>query len=167
MSGHYRYREITSILGDRRRDVCLGTFLRDPIRRTLSDYFYSISERHPDRDVFLARYPTFESYARNPGEMNKQTDFLKPFEGAPLDLTIENALRNLDFIGLTERFESDVDQLFAALGAARGELGIENVNLNKDKAAEAYVAHHDMLQEVLAPDIALYDAVVSRRRFPH
>ena len=166
MSGHYRYREIAPLLGPQRSQVCLATVLRDPIRRTLSDYFYSTSPKHPGRDAFLELYPTFESYTRNAGEMNKQVDFLRPFDKAPLDLTIENALCNLDFIGLTERFESDVSQLFAALGATRGSQRVENVSQNRERAAEAYERHHDMLEEVLAPDIALYDALASRRRFP-
>lgn len=167
MSGHYRYREIAPLLGACRDQVCLATVLRDPIRRTLSDYFYSISERHNRRDEFLAMYPTFESYTRNAGEMNKQVDFLRPFDGAPLELTIENALCNLDFIGLTERFESDVTQLFDALGAKRGPSRVENVNQDRERAAEAYERYHDLLQDILAPDIALYDALASRRSFPH
>lgn len=166
MSGHFRYRDIVPVLAQERHQVSLITFLRDPIRRTLSDYLYSTSTTHPGHVAFREAYPTLEAYAHNTGEMNKQVDFLRPFEDAPLDLTIDNALQNIDFIGLTERFETDAAQLLDALQAPYVQLQAENVSRDLDRAAEAYKIHHAMLQDILSPDIALYDAVARHRRFP-
>lgn len=166
MSGHYRYRDIAPVLGEMRNQVTLVSFLREPIRRTLSDYFYSTSERHTGHDAIQKAYPTFEDYTRNTGEMNKQFDYLRPFDGAPLDITIENALHNLDFLGLTENFESDVSQFLDALQAKSDQQFAENINPNREELENAYDTYHEMLQEILAPDIALYQAVVEQRRFP-
>jgi hypothetical protein len=165
LSGHYRYRDIRPVLGDRRPEVMLLTYLREPVRRTLSDYFYSSSSLHPGRDDFLRLYPTFDDYARNAGEMNKQLDYLRPFEGAPLDETIENALQNLDFIGLTESFDTDTAQLLGALGARYAPMAALNVGPRREEAEEAYRHYHAMLEDILAPEIALYAALASRRQF--
>lgn len=166
MSGHYRYRDITPVLGERRNSVSLVTFLRDPVRRTLSDYYYTLSDKHPDHEALARKFPTFEHYVRQAGEMNKQIDFLQPFESAPLDVTIESALHNLDFIGITESFESDAEQLARSLGASVGAKPAQNVNANRVQAEDAHRKYRDMLEDVLAPEIALYNALSKRRRFP-
>lgn len=57
MSGHYRYRDIAPCIADVRAQVSLVTFLRDPVRRTVSDYVYSTSDRHSGQAAFLAAYP--------------------------------------------------------------------------------------------------------------
>jgi len=164
ISGHFRYRDIVPLLGQRRNKVSVITFLRDPVRRTLSDYYYSSSDRHPGSDAFRTAYPTLEAYTRNSGEMNKQVDYLRPFENAPLDLTIANALQNIDFIGLTERFDVDAGQLLDALHAPYLPQSAQNVSADRNPADEAYERHRALLEEILAPDIALYDAVARHRR---
>ncbi len=166
LSGHFRYRDIIPVLADRREQISLVTTLRDPIKRTISDYCYSISAVHDGQEAFKQAYPTFEHYTQNAGEMNKQFDFLRPFEDAPLDVTIESALQNLDFVGLTERFEGDAGQLLEGLGLERLKPRVINASPNKEHATRIFDSYHDMLQEVLAPDIALYEAIAARRRFP-
>ncbi|MCC5974352.1 MAG: sulfotransferase family 2 domain-containing protein [Rubellimicrobium sp.] len=166
MSGHFRYRDILPVLGAERHRIRLITFLRDPIRRALSDYVYSSSPIHPGHSSFRKSYPTFEAYARNPGEMNKQVDYLRPFEDAPLALTIDNALKNIDFVGLTEHFDSDARQLLEALGARYERQAPENRSPDSRGLEAAMEAHRSMLEEILAPEIALYDAVARQRRIP-
>lgn len=166
MSGHFRYRDIVPVLKGCRDEVSLITFLRDPVKRTISDYLYSMSDRHSGRAIFAETYPTFEDYIQNTGEMNKQVDYLRPFENAPLEVTIDSALHNLDFIGLTEHYDNDLAQLQAGLGTSVAPLEAENVNPNRAQASDAFEKYSDRLREILAPDIALYNAVVERRRFP-
>lgn len=166
LSGHFRYRDIIPVLAERRAQVLLITTLRDPIKRTISDYCYSISAVHDGHEAFTQAYPTFEHYTQNIGEMNKQFDFLKPFANAPLDVTIEHTLDHLDFVGLTERFESDVGQLFDGLGLRRLPQHITNTSPNREQAEHVFSTYHDMLREILAPDIMLYEALAEKRRFP-
>jgi hypothetical protein len=165
LSGHFRYRDICPVLGGQRAKVTLLTYLREPLRRTLSDYFYSTSSLHPGRDDFLRQYPTLEDYVRNPGQMNKQLDYLKPHDQALLDETIDSALENLDFIGLTESFDDDTRHLVSSLGASYAPMAPSNVGPRQDEAEEALHVHRGMLEDVLAPEIALYSALARNRKF--
>lgn len=159
MSGHYRYRDIVPVLGALRHQVSLVTFLRDPIKRTISDYLYSSSPRHKGRDAFVADYPTLEAYCKNTGEMNKQFDYMRPFTNAPLDVTIENARRNIDFVGRTEQFDQDYTILVDALGIPDVRRETQNVSPRQDMARDAFETYSDMLHDLLSDDIALCDAL--------
>ncbi|MEP3347646.1 MAG: sulfotransferase family 2 domain-containing protein [Litoreibacter sp.] len=159
MNGHFRYRDIAPVLGALRPQVSLVTFLRDPIKRTISDYLYSSSPRHKGRDAFVASYPSFESYCKNTGEMNKQFDYMRPFTNAPLDVTIESARRNIDFIGRTEQFDQDYTVLVDALGVPDLRTESQNVSPRQDAARDTFEKYSDMLHDILSDDIALCDAL--------
>jgi hypothetical protein len=159
MSGHFRYRDIVPVLGALRPQVSLVTFLRDPIKRTISDYLYSSSSRHEGRDAFVADNPSFETYCKNTGEMNKQFDYMRPFTSAPLDVTIENARRNIDFLGRTEQFDQDYTTLVDALGIADLRAVSKNISDRQDMARDTFEKYGDMLNDILSDDIALCDAL--------
>jgi hypothetical protein len=159
MSGHFRYRDIVPVLGALRPQVSLVTFLRDPIKRTISDYIYSSSPRHEGRDAFVADYPTLEAYCKNTGEMNKQFDYMRPFTNAPLDVTIENARRNIDFVGRTEQFDQDYTILVDALGIPDLRTEFKNVSPRQDLARDTFEKYSDMLHDLLSDDIALCHAL--------
>lgn len=164
ISGHYRYRDVADIIAPRRADLTLITFLRDPIDRTISDYFYSTSEKHPDREGFLATYPSFADYIATQGQMNKMCDFLRPFEGATAQETLENTLAHFDFVGLTESFDRDFAQIMARLGKAYRPEGRKNVNSDRSPMDAARAAHGAQLREVLADDYVIYDGILARRQ---
>ena len=159
MSGHFRYRDIVPVLGALRPQISLVTFLRDPIKRTISDYIYSSSPRHEGRDAFVADYPSFEAYCKNTGEMNKQFDYLRPFTSAPLDVTIENVRRNIDFIGRTEQFDQDYSKLVDVLGIPDLTAEAENISAHQDLARDTFEKYSDMLHDILSDEIALCDAL--------
>jgi len=166
MSGHYRYRDITPVLAPLRDQVTLVTFVRDPIWRTVSDYFYCISQTHTSQAEFLANYPTFDSYLSTPGEMNKQLDYLRPHPEASVAETIDSALENLDFIGMTENFNADFLALMQATGLPSKLQDPWNVNPNRDEITAAYETFQDRMRDILAPDVAFHEAIVARRRLP-
>lgn len=163
VSGHYRYRDIVDLLAPVREKVSLVTFVRDPIRRTLSDYFYSTSERHTAPEAFLKAYPTLSDYLANEGEMNKQLNYLRPYDGASITDTIKSATSNLDFIGVTEHFDADFAEMMAATGLPFEPLAPGNVNPNQDLLLEAREKHLDELNDVLGAEYELYNAILKHR----
>ncbi|MGJ8572796.1 MAG: sulfotransferase family 2 domain-containing protein [Hoeflea sp.] len=163
ISGHYRYRDIADVIAPLRDQLTVVSFVRDPITRTLSDYFYSISDRHSAPEAFVARYPTFEDYLRNEGEMNKQLDYLRPHDGASVEETIECLSSNLDFIGVTEQFDADFAEIMAAAGLDFERLQRSNVNPDRDAMLEARERHMDQLNEALRLEYQIYDAIRKHR----
>lgn len=166
MSGHYRYRDVVKALTPIRGQVSLVTFVRDPAWRMISDYYYSISDRHNASDVFIATYPRFDDYLQNQGQLNKQLDYLCPFEGASVEETIENALFNLDFIGVTENFESDFETLMTAASVEFEIQSPENVNPDRDQMHDAHNKYQDQLRSLLMHEYELYDAILKHRNLP-
>ena len=156
VSGHFRYRELRASLGTLLPDVTLLTHLRDPVSRTVSDYFYSISPAHPQHASVLERYPTFADYMATPGQMNKQLAYLKPTEDASLAQTIETIEQQFAFVGLTENFGICQAYLYGSLGCPIPRELHENQNLNKERMDNAIAEHGSRLRELLSEEIELY-----------
>ncbi|MEM8686989.1 MAG: hypothetical protein AAGF81_06655 [Pseudomonadota bacterium] len=156
LSGHFRYRELLASLGALLPDLTLMTHLRDPVTRTLSDYFYSISEAHPQHATVLERYPTFEHYMATPGQMNKQLAYLKPDEDATVSETIETMEREFAYVGLTETFAICQAYLYGALACPVPRELRENQNLNKDRMEHALEQFGPQLRQILNDEIKLY-----------
>ncbi len=156
LSGHFRYRELVASLGALLPDITLMTHLRDPVTRTLSDYFYSISQAHPQHAQVLERYPSFEDYMATPGQMNKQLAYLMPDRNATVAETIEVMEREFAFVGLTEQFGVCQAYLYGALGCPIPRELHENRNLNKARMEEALEQFGPQLEELLSDEIELY-----------
>ncbi len=163
VSGHYRYRDIADLLAPHRAEVTLVTFVRDPIWRTLSDYFYCVSDAHAARDAFVAEYPTFDDYMDVPGQMNKLQDYLCPDESASVNETLQSAIRNFDFIGVTENFENDFKGLMDGLELESAPRNRKNVNPNRSPILEAHAKYQDQLLSVLADEYVLYNGILEHR----
>ncbi|TCL09053.1 sulfotransferase family protein [Shimia isoporae] len=162
MSGHFRYRDIVPVLAGRQSEVSLVTFLRDPVKRTVSDYLYSCSEKHPGHLAFQAEYPTLGDYVKSPGQMNKQFDYLRPREGASVEETAEAALKAFDFIGMTERFDDDLKTLLPQLSLGPVPPTRENVAGNTAQSQQVMTQYGELLREALAPEMAMYSAISER-----
>lgn len=167
ISGHYRYRDIADLIAPIRDEISLVTFVRDPIWRTLSDYFYCISDRHDTPEAFLVCYPTLGDYLKNEGEMHKQLEYLRPAQGASVVETMESVISNFDFIGVTERFDADFADLMTSAGLEYKQTGRENVNPNPGEALEAYQTHKDQMNGVLKYEIDFYNAILEYRNLKH
>ena len=167
LSGHYRYRDIADCLAVEPQRASLITFLRDPVRRTLSDYFYSISDVHSDVEGFKSRYPSFEHYMDCPGQMNKQYDYLRPSENASVAETLQNTIEKFDFVGITENFDADLQIILGALGGAGSAPMRVNENRNKDSMEMAFQQYGKALRERLAEDYFIYDGILSHRGLSH
>ncbi|MEP5153133.1 sulfotransferase family 2 domain-containing protein [Planktotalea sp.] len=163
ISGHFRYRDVADIIAPQRGRVSLITFLRDPIWRTLSDYYYSISAKHDDAEAFNAMYPTFDHYMSNPGEMNKMCSFLCLEESDSAQKILQQVFRDFDFVGVTENFTDDL--LFIANSVRRSVESEkrENENRNKDVMLQAYDKYAPKLKNVLKNDYILFDGILEQR----
>lgn len=161
MSGHYRYRDIRDVLESEKCDISLITFVRDPIMRTLSDYFYCISSRHNAQKQFIAEYPTLEHYLNNRGQMNKQFQYLCMAENDSVEMVFENLQTHFDFVGVTERFETHCEWFLSQLGLKKESSVRENTNLNREAMQEAYLQHQDQMRDALDKDMALYQMILN------
>lgn len=101
LHGHYPLRSVAPHVAEASRQV--WTWLRDPVDRVLSHYaFYR--ERPNDRrlaEQVRAGDLSLHDFAKTPAIRNLQSRYLEGFE-----------LRDLAFVGLTERFELGLALLF-------------------------------------------------------
>ena len=164
VTGHYRFQDIRDLIAPLMDRISLITFLRDPAARMISDYYYSISDRHPTHREFKATYPEFETYALFEGEQLKQLKYLQPYEGASVDETIEAVRSQFDFVGFTETFEEDLALILGALDCQTHQSERVNESPNRDAITAANEKYRDLLVEVLHDEYLLYQALLSDRK---
>ena len=99
------------------------TFLRHPVQRVLSNYFYlkrSINRTNPDSLIVNKLGFSLEEYVRDPDSCNLQAQFL---ESTNLD--------EFDFVGVVERYDESIDKLSSHLGVYFEQAKAANVNPKK------------------------------------
>ena len=161
-SGHYRFRDARTVLAPIKFQTLMIAFLRDPVKRFLSDYFYSISDANLTHTAMRERYPTVESYMSAGGQLNKQLEYMRPFEGASVGATVDALCAEMGLVGITENYESHADYFFQAFGIPRKP--DEKLNIGKDQEAmnDAYLRYQDMLSTAQEYEIDLYDEMRKR-----
>jgi SAM-dependent methyltransferase len=141
VSGHFRYRDIAALIPPLRRKLILTTTVRDPVDRYLSDYLYCCSDAHNAKASFVRAYPDFAAYLADPAQDNKQLDYLRPFEGASVRDTIDFMRETFDFVGVTDRLDSDFVLFARGLGLTPAEPERRNVGQNKAQLQDLRDAH--------------------------
>ena len=125
------------------------TFLRDPVDRVLSNYYYlkrSSIRSHGDSQVIHKKEYTLEQYIVHPDARNVQTQFL---DGKPLS--------SFDFVGLSANYEKSI-KLFNSMFSAN--LVVENPeNTNPNKASDYQVSDAiiALIKKNNLQDIELYE----------
>jgi hypothetical protein len=180
VGGHFGWDTLEKIRGD----AFVFTFLRDPVQRLKSMYWHRRGERKNGAD-FARRHPTFRSFIEsNDPEillwtnkaMTRQlmTGFADP---APCFLTpkelasaaISN-LKTVDYVGFTERFESDFTRIAARTGLPVPAV-VPRVNVSADRLvnqardwARAPVSEADrnLAERLVAADRILFEQASSR-----
>ena len=157
-SGHYRFREACTVLAPIKAQSFIVSFIRDPVKRFLSDYYYSISDTNLTHAAMRAQYPTVEHYIRAPGQTGKQLEYLRPWEGASVGETFAALTAECALVGIAEDYEAHADYLFNAFGLPKRPRN-EKRNVGRDQAgmAEAYARFHDMVAEAHEYEIDLYN----------
>lgn len=114
--GHYGWPELQMF---RNHDMPLkcGTFLRDPIARTISNYNYNCSEAHPANEQFRNRFPTLESYIQelpNDVQVTQSVGLISSLQNA-----MEKLVKYYSFIGVTEHLSASLMHLARSHGLAK------------------------------------------------
>jgi len=128
--GHFGWPEMQMFRNHEIPMKC-GTFLRDPVARTISNYNYNCSDAHPSNEQFIDRFPTLETYVEsleNDIQITQSIGIIGSFQNA-----LEKYLKYYSFIGVTEHLAGSLKHLarshgFAELGEHR-----KNVGQNRDK----------------------------------
>lgn len=141
------------------------TFLRDPVRRLISDYRYQRSPRHPVHEEFVARVPDLDAYLALESEWNKAAQHLiapDVLHSRDPARCVEYMMQTYDFIGVQEMYPISFRTLTTLVGKPAWPQLRENVN--DDGGAEQQVTP-ELVARIRAAnpiDCALYDAVFPR-----
>jgi hypothetical protein len=137
LSGHVPAAKYMKLLGTRQS----VTFLRDPLQRVVSEYHHFVRHNNYKGD--------FSSFFRKPQFINRQSKML---QGVPINA--------LGFLGLTEEYESSLEQINSAYGLS---LESQVLNQGRESRDEVYELPEEQLQELQQlnqQDLALYQRVV-------
>lgn len=161
-SGHFSWNQSAPIR-EVRPDARFITFLRDPVKRIISDYRYSRTPTHPTYKEAIERFPTIRSYIEANETQDKMARFLMPADVVTRG-QIENFIdTRMAFVGLLEMYPMSFNILSRMLG--EGVMPVEHKRKTEqtaDNAVEETPALHAMIAEHNSRDKMLYDIV--RRR---
>jgi len=134
------------------KDAIVVTFLRDPVQRVLSSYFF---HKNPETKNVLgekvrSQSMSLEEFADMPGQRNLQTKMIAPV-----------GRDRLDFIGISEQFSTSLERLSDIL-PIRLELP-KSLNVNKKKSVggtyDIDSKTRDFIVNRNTKDIELYQSV--------
>ncbi|UFZ06408.1 sulfotransferase family protein [Bradyrhizobium ontarionense] len=177
--GHFNYQHTAKLRPDR----FLLTFLRDPVERVISSYYFlrtdSPISSYSRRAIEIAQGTTLTEFLKcdDPAVRmvteNYQAkaiarDVRPEYQAAIRDLRgeAERNLSSFDFVGIVEHFNEAVASLSLMVGI---DLTAKRLNVNKIRASAPPVSSSDIesIRQLNAVDLALYDkarSLFERRR---
>lgn len=115
-SGHVPF-DLVKRITESLSDYKLVTFLRDPVKRVISDYRYQRTPQHPPYREFMEKFPSIESFITHEPAMNKLTKFICGLRGdASSERAIEIIENNFAFVGLVEMYPFSYNSMFQLFG---------------------------------------------------
>lgn len=166
--GHYAFQHVAKLRADR----FLFTFLRDPVDRVVSNYYFlragSPVSRYSAKALQAAKDMTLKEFClcEDPGVRlvteNYQAkaiafDVRPEYQGEIHDLAgqAEQNLRSFDFVGIVEYFSESVSALSEAIGLA---IPIKRTNVTELRSREAPPSSEEveLIRRLNGVDIALY-----------
>ena len=149
--GHYTFSEVSNLLSE--TGAPLVTWLRDPVERVLSNYYFFI-KRINNEDGNPRRGETLIEYSRLDGSRNRMSDFLDGI-----------SLEELSFVGITEHFAEDLKEMSSKLGWPK-VAEPPRVNDNNEYRSLAAPPDENVLSEIKRlnqRDILLYEEALRLR----
>jgi hypothetical protein len=143
------------------------TFLRDPVERVISAYYFAKNYRLHPQHRWISKL-TLEEYVRQSPNHNVQTKYLsgRAFVGdyhagdcteEMLASAKENLVRHFSLVGLTERFDEGLAILKIIFGWQISKYAKFNVTKTRLKKTSLPPSTVDLIKERNRFDVALYD----------
>jgi hypothetical protein len=160
VTGHYRLQDIAPVIATYGDRIELVTFLRDPVERSISDYYFSLSVKNDNHMNFKQNYPTLTDFLGCHDCVNKHMLHLRPHSGATVEETVDYLCERFYFIGQTANFDDDFDRLCNMLGLPH--VPPMQLNVNPDRARDHAAVLLAKVAEAAATDIAMFEAITTR-----
>lgn len=155
--GHFMYRNLEQAIDMKSRRVPVITWLRHPVQRVLSNYFYlsarmgdAMNEAHSGTNLRMNMQRSLIEFARTDYARNRMSRFL---EGI--------ALEDLFFIGIVEHMDEDLVRLASMLGWPVMEAPKNNITGDYPETVPPEVL--DEIAQLNADDMALYNRALDIR----
>ena len=148
--GHF-YPEKYDFLGSNSQYI---TFMRDPVQRILSNYFYlkrKIDRKHPDALIVNQLGFSLEEFANHPDNKNVQAHCLQSQD-----------LKEYQFVGITEHYNESLSALKQQMGIECPFVHSENVNQNAKSEYEVSAESIKVIEQCNQEDIKLYNIALDR-----
>lgn len=160
LHGHFIYEDLISTF-EIPKDIKKVTWLRHPVKRVISNYYYLeshlnklIGKKNERQNLLKRMQKTLLEFSRIESNRNRQSKFLKSIE-----------LDEFDFVGITENFEKDLGKLAEILN---WHTIPKTVHRNKTKSGEKPDNFDlEVLQEIAElnrMDMDLYEKVLELRK---
>ncbi len=154
LHGHFTFSDISKLHHE--TEVPLITWLREPVERVLSNYYFFIQRAGSGErpHAYHRRDETLMDYVRQDSSRNRMSRFL---EGA--------ALKDFFFVGIMEHFDEDLRQLAERMGWGRVEPA--HVNINKEFRAQFPPVGEEVketIRQLNEKDVVLYREGVRLRQ---
>lgn len=157
-SGHLRFENVEAIRAAF-PEVRLFTFVRDPVERVISEYWYSCSPQHADPEGFKQRFPTLGDFVRSSEASNKMAVFVAGKRRiAPADLA-SYAFERFEFIGSQKLYTLSFRLLSNMLWHQTRQRAALRVSTRKNAAAETDPEIVEIIRQNNRADMLLFRSV--------
>ncbi|MDH3740056.1 MAG: sulfotransferase family protein [Hyphomicrobiales bacterium] len=139
------------------------TFLRDPVKRVISDFRYCRTPKHPPHKEFIERYPTIEDYVLAPESRDKMWNYVTEGEFAPDEAGLNKVFDKYAFIGTLEELTLCFEFFTALTGCPKTPAFTRNQTQSTDDNIVTESSETiELIRANNAKDIIFYDEVSSR-----
>ena len=125
------------------------TFLRNPVERVLSNYFYlkrNPKRKNADAEIIHKHGYSLEQYIREPDTQNLQCTFLSTM-----------SLEKFKFVGVVEEYSRSINTFNKIFGVKLSTEEFENVNLERKQQYDVSKNIIKLIERYNQKDIELYE----------
>lgn len=130
------------------------TFVRNPVTRLLSNYYYlkkNLNRKNPDSLVVNKLGFSFEDYIKHPDTQNLQYKFLQSID-----------LKDYSFVGITEYYSKSIHRLNDIYNIKLSDKGELNKNINSKKEYEIEKKELNLIKKYNSEDFKIYENALDK-----